>query len=83
MIGTVVGKSAKVGKKCHLVDCVVRGAVVVEDGTEGKGESFMGGEGLEEGASEGSMDEDGGRGEGSGEGDGDYGYEEMEMESEG
>ena len=42
LVGTVVGKGAKVGKKCNLVDCVVQGGVVVEDGTEGKGETFMG-----------------------------------------
>ena len=42
LVGTVVGKGAKVGKKCNLAECVVQGGMVVEEGTEGKGETFMG-----------------------------------------
>ena len=45
LIGTIVGKGAKVGKKANLVDCVVQGGMVVDEGTEGKGETFMGFEG--------------------------------------
>ena len=45
LTGTVVGKGARVGGKCNLGECVVQGGMVVEEGTEGKGETFMGFEG--------------------------------------
>ena len=42
LVGTVVGRGAKVGRKCGLVECVVQGGMVVEEGMEGRGETFMG-----------------------------------------
>lgn len=74
LVGTLVGKGAKVGKKCNLVECVVQGGMVVEEGTEGKGETFMGfeeGGGLEDEGEIVEEEEEAGSGEGSGNGIGD------------
>ena len=44
-----LGPRAKVGKGSRLVGCSVQGGFVVEAGTESKGETMVGFEGLEEG----------------------------------
>lgn len=49
LVECVVGARAKVGRKCVLSECMVQGGFVVEEGTEGKKETFVGGGGLDEG----------------------------------
>lgn len=49
LVECVVGARARVGRKCLLNECMVQGGFVVEEGTEGKKETFVGGGGLDEG----------------------------------
>lgn len=49
LVECVVGARAKVGRKCVLNECMLQGGFVVEEGTEGKKETFVGGGGLDEG----------------------------------
>ena len=70
LVECVVGARAKVGRKCVLNECTVQGGFAVEEGTEGKGEKFVAGGGLDEGEIDLDMDEEG-EGEGFDEGDDD------------
>ena len=49
LVDCIVGVRAKVGRGSRLNGCFVQGGFVVERGTEGKGETYVGFEGLEEG----------------------------------
>ena len=58
LTGCVVGRRARVGKGCTLVECEIQDANIVAAATDARGEKFMVFEGLED--AESGSGEDGG-----------------------